>query len=76
MFKQGNEWMIEEAQKYVELILAQAEDKIEQSRTRGYITWTPFLDSHQQSVLRKAIAREDTGSVAGFYPADMTMQRG
>ena len=50
-----------------QLILAQAEDKIEQSRTRGYITWTPFLDSHQQSVLRKAIAREDTGVSLEFY---------
>ncbi len=50
-----------------QLILAQAEDKIEQSRTRGYITWTPFLDSHQQSVLRKALAREDTGVSLEFY---------
>lgn len=42
------------------LILAQAEDRIRQCEERSYMTSTSFLDPHQQSVLRQAIARQST----------------
>lgn len=49
------------------IILAQGKDKIRQCLDRGYITWTGFLDSHQQSILRKNLGNKTLGCKVEFF---------
>lgn len=49
------------------MLLGQAEDKVEQCYNRGYLTNTGFLDSHQQSLLRQAFSRRSVGCQLAFY---------
>lgn len=48
------------------LILGQAEDKIQQCYNRNMPASTVFLDPHQQSLLRSSFARRDTGCTLLF----------
>lgn len=49
------------------ITIAQAEDKINQCQLRGYITWTNFLDSHQQSLLRQTFGKNNLGCNIEFF---------
>ena len=49
------------------MLLGQAEDKIEQCYNRGYLTNTSFLDAHQQSLLRQTFRRRNVGCRLEFY---------
>lgn len=44
-----------------EMIIAQAQDKIEQCLNKNFLTNTQFLDRHQQSIVRSMINRRNFG---------------
>ena len=50
-----------------EMIRAQAQDKIEQCFNKNFLTNTQFLDSHQQSILRRMTSRQNPGCNVIFY---------
>ncbi len=55
-----------------EMIRAQAQDKIEQCFNKNFLTNTQFLDSHQQSILRRMTSRQNPGCNVIFFGIPIT----